>query len=972
MTRHSKSKSGLVDSSKFTVAPDHTNTTKRTTCDIESTTKTHNDTNTASCFSALATGSSVDSTTLGASTKASPKALTGTTTQKHKTRKSSKRSKKTKKAKAEKIANDEGQKRPTSTVLKKVVGISNSTTSVPTASISFVDTKKTSARKAPMGKPYHMGLASFGKPSTTSEVTSEFAASKQVLLGAQTGASVSSSGKAPNKSYADVAQVVGSTSPLEHKAKSQSLSYAEIARKAMEKKEQRANTKASGSGKTTLGELKDTKANAHTKGPRYASGQDEGCSRNLERSMTSKRRLEIDADGFQLVRSRRYRPSTKVPVRCPWERYCKRKNGYKHGGYYQKRTPVGPTPLYSDEDKVTARETLGETSGETLGETLGETSGETVEETLGAMVGVSDEETNEEVVTEAEFSTRNTGADEGIEAETGAATISYAYLMTIEVTFAEGVLTKVIVREAIIRETIAAETISTDLFFRETIATRKVAAEIRITEMFGPDLSVPALTAPGLVSPEAVVSEEMRFDEVISEEEACADVASEDVILDTLTSDINLSNSISSGSTESDVIACHTITPHTVDSRTTAIDSKSPATTTSPVEQKAKSQSLSYAEVARKAMEKTAVGAHNGTKVKVPTRGTRSPSGQDEGCSRNHERSMTSKRQHEIDADGFQLVRARRYRPSTKVPVRSAWERYCKRKNGNKNGGHNRRSRPVEPTPLYSGAANVKSRETSKGTIEGTIEGEVEGTIEGEVEGEVEQTGEEMLAEMVEARVGDMIRAGEEDTVDEEVREQESPASDIEAGEGMASATESPTVSCAYFMMIEVTFTESVLTNVIVREAIVRETITPERISTDLFFRETIATSTVTSESRMTEVFGPDFSVPAIMAPGMLSPCEMRFHEVVSDDDAPEVVILDTADTGIMAADSTPSDLGVFDSMVGDSMAPEITAMDSRASVTTNGQMWFATKVALAFMMLSAARDIFQVLFVIWQFAESI
>ncbi|GEQ70007.1 hypothetical protein JCM33374_g3683 [Metschnikowia sp. JCM 33374] len=149
MKRHSKSKSGLVDSSKFTVAPDHTNTSKLTTFDIDSTTKTPADTNTAPCFSALQTGSSADSTNFGAATKGSPKTPTVTTTQKYKTRKSSKRSKKTKVAKVETRANNERQNRTTSKVLETVVGITTSAAPVPATSVSFLDTKKETTKKVP-------------------------------------------------------------------------------------------------------------------------------------------------------------------------------------------------------------------------------------------------------------------------------------------------------------------------------------------------------------------------------------------------------------------------------------------------------------------------------------------------------------------------------------------------------------------------------------------------------------------------------------------------------------------------------------------------------------------------------------------------------------------------------------------------------------------------------------------------------
>ncbi|GEQ66574.1 hypothetical protein JCM33374_g237 [Metschnikowia sp. JCM 33374] len=385
---------------------------------------------------------------------------------------------------------------------------------------------------------------------------------------------------------------------------------------------------------------------------------------------------------------------------------------------------------------------------------------------------------------------------------------------------------------------------------------------------------------------------------------------------------------------------------------------------TSPHEQKAKSQSLSYAEVARKAMEKTAVGAHKGTKVKVPTRSTR--------------RSMTSKRQHEIDADGFQLVRARRYRPSTKVPVRSAWERYCKQKNGNKNGGHDRGRSPAESTPLYPGgdkvAADDSVGETVQKTVSGTFVEAASPILRGIVGAIVAESRREDVEEPVEGIVGDEIGT--------------------EAG--------AASVSYAYFMTIALTFTESVLTKVIVREAIVRETIAAERISKDLFFRETIVTRRVASESRISEVFGPGLSVPAIKAPGMSSPGEMRFEEVDSEEvDSEEVdsgidfagelvsedmplaegvremmssciasgptepdnISTDTLPSGIISCDTMGSDTMVSDTV------PKICI---EVPPTTNGQMWFATKVALTFMMLSAGRDIFQVLFSIWQFAESI
>ncbi|GEQ66593.1 hypothetical protein JCM33374_g256 [Metschnikowia sp. JCM 33374] len=533
MTRHSKSKSGLVDSSKFTVAPDHTNTTKRTTCDIESTTKTHNDTNTASCFSALATGSSVDSTTLGASTKASPNALTGTTTQKHKTRKSSKRSKKTKKAKVEKIANDEGQKRPTSTVLKKVVGISTSTAPVPASQVSFVDTKKETTKKAPTERAHvkqsqHEGLAALTKPSNTADATSGLAAPNQALQGAQTEAPGSIPSKATTKPYSNVFQEVASTSPLEQKAKSQSLSYAEVARKAMEK--------------TAVGAHKGTKVKVPTRGTRSPSGQDEGCSRNHERSMTSKRQHEIDADGFQLVRARRYRPSTKVPVRSAWERYCKRKNGNKNGDHYRRSRPA--------DDAV--GETVGETVQKTVPGTFVEAASPILRGIFGAIVAESPREDVEEPV-------EGIVGDE-IRTEADAASVSYAYLMTFEATFTEGVLTKVIVREAIVRETIAAERISKDLFFRETIATRRVASESRISEVFGPDLSVPAIMTPGISSPGEVGFEKVDSGDVDSEEVFAGESASEymplvEGVLETM------SSGIASGSTEPDNIPAYTLPP---------------------------------------------------------------------------------------------------------------------------------------------------------------------------------------------------------------------------------------------------------------------------------------------------------------------------------------------------------------------------------------------------------------------------
>ncbi|GEQ66432.1 hypothetical protein JCM33374_g95 [Metschnikowia sp. JCM 33374] len=519
MTRNSKAKSGPVDSSKFTVAQDHTKTML------------------------LQPGSSVDSTTFGASNKASTKAPTGTTTQRYNTRKSSKRSKKTKKSKVEKRTNDEGQNCTTSKVLKTVEGISTSTAPVPATSVSFLATKRETTNKAPterahVKKSQHEGLAAFtkcSKTSYTSDPTSGSAASNQALLDTHTEAPGSIPGKASTKPYGGVAQEVGSTSPLEQTAKSQSLSYAEVAAERRWRRLQLERTR---------------------------------------RSMTSKRQHEIDADGFRLVRARRYRPSTKVPVRSAWERYCKRKNGNKHGRDNQRRTPAGPTPLYSGEEKVKSRGTLKETVAKTVVETVGmmvgtmeeETVEETVKKTIGAMVGVMEKETLgetlEENVVEAEFSARDNKSDEGIEAETGAETISYAYLMTIEATFREGVLTKVIVREAIVRETIAAERISTDLFFRETSATRRATAESTISEVFGPDISVPAIVAPDVLS-----SGEMRF-------EGLENLKSEEVTLERMASDTMASESIAR-----EIVAFNTTVSDTLAPEITAIDSNAPAAT---------------------------------------------------------------------------------------------------------------------------------------------------------------------------------------------------------------------------------------------------------------------------------------------------------------------------------------------------------------------------------------------------------
>ncbi|GEQ66598.1 hypothetical protein JCM33374_g261 [Metschnikowia sp. JCM 33374] len=500
---------------------EHKKTIKPTTGEDEST-KTPNDT--ASCFSAREVDSSLDYFADSSTSGPVPKSTMNTATQKPKTRKFS-NTKKTKKAKSQKSPPDV-DKRTATTLLKTMLSISTTVTAIATQDSTKAENEPDTATK----EQVHKKKTPRGTGIKGSKISSNVKTPTTFPMGAQ---------KAEVKAQTQASRKLADTMAKNLPDKEDKVAT-EFFKQILGIYPQHSSELTFDGAQTEAIYAKTSNQSytgVTTSSPRYPSGQDEGCSRNHERSMTSKRHHEIDADGFQLVRAGRYRPSRKVPVRSAWERYCKRKNGNKHGGHNRRPTPTRITPL---ENKAKSRETVAE----------------------------------------------------GIEAETGDVTVSYAYLMALEATFTEDVLTKVIFREAIIREIIATEKITTDLFFRESIATRRVPSESRITEVFGSDRSVPSIMAPVMSSSEEVTPEQMRFEEFVAgelasevihfEEVAIEDMLSAEGVLETITSDIvsdsTEAENIPSGIIRHDTIGCDTVVSDMAP-EITAMDSRAPATT---------------------------------------------------------------------------------------------------------------------------------------------------------------------------------------------------------------------------------------------------------------------------------------------------------------------------------------------------------------------------------------------------------
>ncbi|GEQ71793.1 hypothetical protein JCM33374_g5479 [Metschnikowia sp. JCM 33374] len=184
------------------------------------------------------------------------------------TRNSPKKTKKIRRTKPAKRDPSQGNNHVSTNFAKALLDISTTTSPA-------LATNPNNGDKATIAsKKKRVGTTALKKSLTTSESISEFAPQNQSRDDVQTKYPAIIRRKTVKNT--DVAQEMSQldlTSPMDAKAKSESLHHTEVSRTGMEKKPQRANTKVSGLGKKkTSKRPKDIKLKVKTRGPMYGSG----------------------------------------------------------------------------------------------------------------------------------------------------------------------------------------------------------------------------------------------------------------------------------------------------------------------------------------------------------------------------------------------------------------------------------------------------------------------------------------------------------------------------------------------------------------------------------------------------------------------------------------------------------------------------------------------------------------------------